>query len=177
MSALNRTTTYPLFGTAMVSFPGGLLNSRCSNPLLSRSKACFKLIFFTLLSGDLPMPMTLNAYPWRWKGWDKLTCWTVESLFHISWMSLKLFWTKNWSYPHLRVLFPQWRSMECLLCECTCNCFHNSGACCLHCRTALVVCRIIERLGAQVEKRTIFRPLNWSRDHHLVPLKLDIMRA
>lgn len=77
LSALNLNTTYPLFGTAMVSLAGGKLNSLCNNPLLSRSKACFKLIFLMFLSGDRPIPITLKAYPCKWKGWLRFGCWTA----------------------------------------------------------------------------------------------------
>lgn len=77
LSARKRSTTYPLLGTAIVSFCGGRSYCRCSRPLRSRSKACFKLIFFTLVSGDRPIPITLNEYPCKWKGWLRLGCWTM----------------------------------------------------------------------------------------------------
>lgn len=78
LSALNLSTTYPLFGTAIVSLAGGKLNCLWSKPCLSRSRACFRLIFFTFLSGDLPIPITLKEYPWRWKGWLRFGCWTEK---------------------------------------------------------------------------------------------------
>lgn len=58
LSALNLNTTYPLFGTAIVSLVGGKLYCLWSKPLRSRSKACFKLIFLTVVSGDRPIPIT-----------------------------------------------------------------------------------------------------------------------
>lgn len=78
LSALNRSTTYPLFGTATVSFSGGLANWRCSRPFRSHSNACFRLILFTFVSGDRPMPMTWNDVPCKWNGWLRFVCWTVN---------------------------------------------------------------------------------------------------
>lgn len=68
LSALNLSTTYPLLGTAKVSLPGGKLNCLCKSPLRSKSKACFKLIFFTVVSGERPIPITLKEYPCKWNG-------------------------------------------------------------------------------------------------------------
>lgn len=79
LSALNLITTYPLFGTAIVSFSGGPLNCLWRRPLRSKSKACFNVIFLIVVSGDLPIPMTLKEYPWRWKGWLRLSCWTSST--------------------------------------------------------------------------------------------------
>lgn len=78
LSALNRNTTYPLFGTAIVSFSGGKLYCRCNKPRRSKSNACFKLIFLTVVSGDRPIPITLKPYPCKWKGWLRFGCWTEE---------------------------------------------------------------------------------------------------
>lgn len=79
LSALNLTTTYPLFGTAIVSLSGGPLNWRWSKPRRSKSKACFSVIFLMVVSGDLPIPMTLKEYPCRWKGWLRFSCWTSST--------------------------------------------------------------------------------------------------
>lgn len=76
LSARNRNTTYPLLGTAIVSLEGGRLNSLCKSPRLSRSRACLRLIFLTFLSGDLPIPITLKAYPCKWNGCERLGCCT-----------------------------------------------------------------------------------------------------
>lgn len=80
LSALNLNTTYPLFGTAIVSLAGGKLNCLCKRPRLSRSRACFRFIFLTFLSGERPMPTTLNEYPCKWNGWLRLGCCTVTKI-------------------------------------------------------------------------------------------------
>ena len=83
LSARNRKMTYPLFGTAIVSLEGGRSYFLCKSPRLSRSRACFKLMLFTFSSGDLPIPITLNAYPCKWKGCERFGCCTRDNLVYL----------------------------------------------------------------------------------------------
>lgn len=177
LSALNLKITYPLFGTAIVSLAGGKLKCLWSNPLRSKSKACFKLIFFTFWSGDLPIPTTLNTYPCKWKGWLKFGDWTEKKngmrkgkkMYILASILIKKLSVLIYLRPLKQLQLQHW--VECRFDEYTCNFYHNLLVCYHHCKIARVAIRPIAITVVLVVMRKIFHRLNWLRGLHQEQLK------
>lgn len=160
LSALNLNTTYPLLGTAIVSLAGGKLKCLSNNPLLSKSKACFKLIFFTLLSGERPIPITWKEYPCKWNGWLKFGDWTknkIELKNHMIYYGGDILWT----YLRLLIQLLRPRASVYLLCGRTYNSFRSLVVCYHRCRTFPVECRRFVITWGTEERCMRFHPLNW----------------
>lgn len=178
LSALNRSTTYPLFGTAMVSFNGGLPNWRCNKPFRSHSNACFRLIFFTFESGDRPIPITWNDVPCKWNGWLKFVCWTVENKKEKTKDKINLKFSMlemDCFYLHRLRRLRRLHSMGCQRYACTCNSYHNLVADCHRCRTVPAECHVFARASVMVATHTKFHQSAISSDRPRVPLKSDCM--
>lgn len=150
LSARNRITTYPLFGTAIVSFRGGLEKSRSSIPMRSNSKACFKLIF--LLTYPVSDPVLRHKKQFHaneMDGWDSLAA------------------------LHRPKLLQQSLQAEYQPCVYIHSWAHSSAAYCPRCRRIQVVYHRFEIEEEPVVKCMRFHRLKMSDDPHLAQLLVE----
>lgn len=164
-----------MFGTAIVSLSGGSPNCLCSNPRRSKSSACFKLIFFTFVSGDRPIPITWKAVPCKWNGWLRFVCWTIPGGKKRYFESHENLLTNGNVYLRPLIPLPQLHSTECRPCANTYNSCHSLAVDCHRYRIAPAVYRVSAISLGRAVTHTIFRRWAKSNDHRRAQPNIDCM--